>query len=62
MDPPRVLAVHPGTFAAWMKARGQIGGQHKVPRVIHDQALFEALDQFIRERGTADFRGSGTGH
>jgi hypothetical protein len=33
-----------------------------VPRVIRDQALFEALDQFIRERGTADFRGSGTGH
>ena len=62
MDPPRVLAVQPGTFAAWMKARGQIGGQHKVPRVIHDQALFEALDQFIRGRGTADFRGSGTGH
>src|SRR5262249_47574476 len=52
MDPPRVLAVPPGTFAAWMKARGQIGGQHKVPRVIHDQALFEALDQFLQQCGS----------
>jgi GH3 auxin-responsive promoter len=52
MAPPQVLAVHPGTFAAWMKARGQIGGQHKVPRVINDQALFEVLDHFLRQRGS----------
>lgn len=43
---PRVTAVAPGTFAAWMKSRGQLGGQHKVPRVINDPDLFQALREF----------------
>jgi hypothetical protein len=44
---PRVQAVAPGTFARWMKARGQLGGQHKVPRVINDPELFENLCNFV---------------
>ena len=43
---PSVDAVSPGTFARWMKARGQLGGQHKVPRVINDPELFENLRTF----------------
>ncbi len=46
LNAPRVHAVPPGTFAAWMKQRGQLGGQHKVPRIINDPALFEALRRF----------------
>lgn len=46
MKPPEVRAVPPGTFAAWMKARGQLGGQHKVPRIILDQDLFHNLCVF----------------
>jgi hypothetical protein len=46
LRPPRVMAVPPGTFAAWMKSRGQLGGQHKVPRVINDPDLFRDLRQF----------------
>jgi len=46
LNPPRVHAVRPGTFAAWMKRRGQLGGQHKVPRVINDQTLFADLRAF----------------
>jgi hypothetical protein len=30
---PRVRAVRPGGFAAWMKARGKAGGANKVPRM-----------------------------
>ncbi len=41
--PPRVHAAPHGSFAAWMKARGQLGGQHKVPRVITDGRLFADL-------------------
>ncbi len=37
----------PGRFAAWMKARGQLGGQHKVPRIINDPALFQNLREFM---------------
>lgn len=57
MAPPRVQAVAPGTFAAWMKARGRLGGQNKVPRVIADEALFAELCAFIAAppaSGTAD--------
>ncbi|HZT79206.1 MAG TPA: GH3 auxin-responsive promoter family protein, partial [Gemmataceae bacterium] len=33
MLPPEVRPVPRGGFAAWMKARGKLGGQHKVPRL-----------------------------
>jgi len=46
MRAPEVYAVPPGTFAAWMKARGRLGGQNKVPRIINDQALFADLVRF----------------
>jgi hypothetical protein len=44
---PRVVLVPPGTFAAWMRARGKLGGQHKVPRVISDPALLADLRRFV---------------
>jgi len=44
---PRVHAVAPGRFAAWMESRGQLGGQHKVPRIVNDQELFAALRDFM---------------
>lgn len=47
MKPPEVLPVPPGTFAAWMKSRGQLGGQHKVPRIIMDKDLFASLRGFV---------------
>ena len=40
---PAVSAAPPGFFAAWMKRRGKLGGQHKVPRVINDADLFRSL-------------------
>ncbi|MCC6917735.1 MAG: GH3 auxin-responsive promoter family protein [Alphaproteobacteria bacterium] len=43
---PRVQAVGPGTFAAWMESRGRAGGQNKVPRIINDAGLFEGLKSF----------------
>src|SRR5262249_1005971 len=32
MRAPEVVAVPRGGFAAWMRSRGKLGGQHKVPR------------------------------
>ena len=46
LRPPDVEAVAPGTFAAWQKSRGQLGGQHKVPRIINDAGLFDSLRTF----------------
>jgi hypothetical protein len=30
-----------------MKTRGQLGAQHKVPRIINDQDLFASLRAFV---------------
>lgn len=43
---PKVKAVSPGTFQAWMKSRGQLGGQHKVPRIVNDPVLWASLLAF----------------
>ena len=50
---PKVEFVHPGTFTAWMQKRGRVGGQHKVPRIIHDDTLFDDLKRFVMERAQA---------
>lgn len=47
MAPPRIVLVPPGTFAAWMKARGRLGGQNKVPRIINDAELAADLSRFV---------------
>jgi hypothetical protein len=47
LDPPELKAVPRGTFEAWMKSRGQLGGQHKVPRVIANSELFNSLRAFV---------------
>jgi hypothetical protein len=44
---PQVQTVPKGKFAAWMKRRGQLGGQHKVPRIINDEELFRDLKNFV---------------
>lgn len=43
MAAPRVQTVPRGFFAGWMKARGRLGGQNKVPRVMADTDLFADL-------------------
>jgi hypothetical protein len=48
--PPAIKTIAPGSFAAWMKSRGKLGGQNKVPRVINDRELWENLQRFIAER------------
>ncbi len=46
LNAPRIHAVPPGTFAAWMKSRGKLGGQNKVPRLISNKELFDNLCEF----------------
>jgi len=40
---PRVELLGRGSFTRWMRARGKLGGQHKVPRVMDDPPLLAAL-------------------
>jgi len=49
---PEIRSVAPGTFAAWMKSRGKLGGQHKVPRIINDAELWEDLLRLVARTRT----------
>lgn len=40
---PIVHGVPAGTFYAWMKQRGKLGGQNKVPRLSNDRSLIDSL-------------------
>lgn len=51
LRPPTLRAVPPGTFAAWMRARGKLGGQHKVPRILTDPTLLDHLRAFADGQG-----------
>ena len=46
MRPPLLCVLPPGGFAEWMRRRGRLGSQNKVPRVVSDPALFADLRQF----------------
>lgn len=48
MNRPEVVLVPRGSFAGWMRARGALGGQHKVPRVSPDGALLRDVEAFIK--------------
>jgi hypothetical protein len=53
---PEVVSVPRGAFAEWLRARGQVGGQHKVPRMDNTGGITEELTRFavgrgLRERG-----------
>jgi hypothetical protein len=45
---PDVVAVRRGGFADWMRARGKLGGQHKVPRMDNSGAITDEMWRFFR--------------
>jgi hypothetical protein len=40
---PKVHAVPSGTFNAWLKKKGKLGGQHKVPRLSNERAILDDI-------------------
>ncbi|MBD79404.1 MAG: hypothetical protein CL840_10815 [Crocinitomicaceae bacterium] len=49
MKAPIVHAVTPGTFYDWMKSKGKLGGQNKVPRLSNDRKILEELNKKRQE-------------
>ena len=45
---PAVIVAEPGSFEAWMRARGKLGGQHKVPRMDSSGSITGELVGFLR--------------
>jgi hypothetical protein len=54
MAAPRVTPVARGTFHRWLKGRGQLGDQHKVPRASNQRDVIEAVLAAAEVRGVAD--------
>jgi hypothetical protein len=44
---PTVHVLPNGTFCDWLKSKGKLGGQHKVPRLNNDRHYLEEILQFI---------------
>jgi GH3 auxin-responsive promoter len=47
---PEVICVPRGSFAGWMRSRGKLGGQHKVPRLDNSGRLTEELTRWLQEK------------
>jgi hypothetical protein len=45
--PPIIHSVEQGSFYDWMKSKGKIGGQHKVPRLANNR---EFLDEILAKK------------
>ncbi|NQZ76116.1 MAG: GH3 auxin-responsive promoter family protein [Ekhidna sp.] len=46
LQQPIVHIASPGTFYAWMKSRGKLGGQNKVPRLANNREYLDQLLEF----------------
>ena len=45
---PVVKALSRGTFHAWLKQKGKLGGQHKVPRLSNERTYIEEVKKLIK--------------
>ncbi len=43
LRPPIIHRLPKGTFREWLRSKGKLGGQHKVPRLSNDRATLEEI-------------------
>jgi len=49
LEPPILVTVAPRTFYTWMKQKGRLGGQNKVPRVVPSPGMADELLDISRD-------------
>jgi len=47
---PIVHAVAPLTFESWLRHKGKLGGQHKVPRLSNERDILEEIKEFVEQK------------
>ncbi len=47
LRPPIVRSVPQGTFYKWLKMKGKLGGQHKVPRLSNNRDMIEEMKPLL---------------
>jgi hypothetical protein len=50
LQTPLVRSMPEGTFYAWLKMKGKLGGQHKVPRLCNDRKYVEEVLKMQHEK------------
>lgn len=40
---PQTIVLNQGTFEMWLKSKGKLGGQHKIPRLKNDSTIVDEL-------------------
>lgn len=45
---PIVKVLPKGTFIKWLRSKGKVGGQHKVPRLSNDRVLLEDIKEVVK--------------
>jgi hypothetical protein len=50
IEHPVGRVLEPGTFDAWLKSQGKLGGQHKIPRLSNERQLVEQILLLIGPR------------
>jgi hypothetical protein len=48
LRPPVLRIMPPGTFYQWLKARGKLGGQNKVPRLANNREYIEEILELVK--------------
>lgn len=46
---PIIKSMPKGTFYAWLKQKGKLGGQHKVPRLSNNRLIVEEINQLTTQ-------------
>jgi hypothetical protein len=49
LERPHLISVPQGTFYQWMKKRGKVGGQNKIPRLSNDRKYLDELLGLLKE-------------
>ena len=50
LQPPLIRELQNGTFYAWLKKKGELGGQHKVPRLLNQRTILEEVLKIYYEK------------
>jgi hypothetical protein len=51
LRPPIVKSVPRGLFISWLRKKGKLGGQHKVPRLSNDRKYIDELIRMLESGG-----------
>jgi len=47
MKLPKVISLPKNTFHDWLKSKGKLGGQNKVPRLSNDRKVIEEIKALL---------------